>query len=127
MRKFCEDFSAWSILEPRNRGGLLNHRERGTGFGEEAPPFPFALTRLESLAKKCAHRLDRCRPRMLKLRPQLIEHAQALLAPDVDREALLSGLEQAVMASKDFSEANPPRRRDLRVSPKFQYLDSVRA
>ncbi|MBK7864104.1 MAG: hypothetical protein IPJ65_37005 [Archangiaceae bacterium] len=63
---------------------------------------------------------------MLKLRPQLLEHANQLLTPNIDRKTLLDTLAQSVTVSKEFTDAHPPRRRDLRVSPKFKFMEGVR-
>jgi hypothetical protein len=35
-------------------------------------------------------------------------------------------MQDAVMVSKDFSDAHPPRRRQLRISGKFQFMEGVR-
>jgi hypothetical protein len=56
-----------------------------------------------------------------KIRPLLLEHAGKVLQPDTDRESLLDGLEEAVLISKEFAEAHPPRRRTLRASQKLTF------
>jgi hypothetical protein len=63
---------------------------------------------------------------MLMLRPQLIDHAEALLQPNTDREGLLAGLEKAVNLSMQFTEKYPPTRKELRISSKFKHWDGVR-
>lgn len=59
-----------------------------------------------------------------KIRPVLMQHAEKLLRPDLDRDSLLSGLEKAVEVSAEFASAHPPRKRDLKASKnlKFRFI-----
>lgn len=63
---------------------------------------------------------------MRKILPLVLEHAESILRPDTDREALLQGMEEAVMVSKEFADAHPPKRRALRTSGKMQFFTGVR-
>ena len=51
-----------------------------------------------------------------RIRPIVMQHAEKLLRPDLDREGLLSVLAKAVEVSSEFAAAHPPRARDLKAS-----------
>lgn len=56
-----------------------------------------------------------------KIRPIVMQHAEKLLRPDIDRDGLLAGLEKAVEVSAEFAAAHPPRKRDLKASKNLKF------